>query len=110
MKEVMELIKFAGLMKTVSALPQCFEGLVEEFVVNTPEDIFDKNIKEFCKVFVRGKCRCKKGSYRTKLGACRSKCLNHQQNFTMHYHNCLFDITCELRSFIQSYTLPSFNQ
>ena len=45
MKEVMELIKFAGLMKTVSALPQCFEGLVEEFVVNVPEDISDKNNK-----------------------------------------------------------------
>lgn len=56
MKEVMELIKFAGLMKTVSALPQCFEGLVEEFVVNIPEDISDKNNKEFCKVFVRRRC------------------------------------------------------
>ncbi|KAI5387844.1 hypothetical protein KIW84_073801 [Lathyrus oleraceus] len=55
-KEVMELIKFAGLMKTVSALPQCFEGLVKEFVVNIPEDIADKNNKEFCKVFVRGRC------------------------------------------------------
>ena len=42
MKEVMELIKNAGLMKTVVALPQCFEGLVKEFVVNIPEDIFLK--------------------------------------------------------------------
>jgi hypothetical protein len=55
-KEVMELIDYASLMKTVSALPQCFEGLVKEFVVNIPEDIADKNNKEFCKVFVRGRC------------------------------------------------------
>jgi hypothetical protein len=55
-KEVMDLIKSVGLMKTVSGLPQCFEGLVKEFVVNIPEDIADKNIKEFCKVFVKGRC------------------------------------------------------
>ncbi|XP_050919112.1 uncharacterized protein LOC127136617 [Lathyrus oleraceus] len=34
----------------------CYEGLVKEFVVNIPEDIADKNSKEFYKVFVRGKC------------------------------------------------------
>ena len=55
-KEVMEFIKSAGLMKTIVALPQCFEGLLKEFVVNIPEDISDKNMKEFCKVFVRGRC------------------------------------------------------
>jgi hypothetical protein len=55
-KEVMDLIKTAGLMKTVVGLSQCYEGLVKEFVVNIPEDIADKNSKEFCKVFVRGKC------------------------------------------------------
>ena len=55
-KEVMDLIKSAGLMKIVSGLSQCFEGLVKEFVVNIPEGIVDKNNKEFCKVFVRGKC------------------------------------------------------
>jgi hypothetical protein len=55
-KEVMDLIKSAGLMKTVSGLSQCFEGLVKEFMVNIPEDIADKNNKEFCKVFIRGNC------------------------------------------------------
>ncbi|KAI5410286.1 hypothetical protein KIW84_055691 [Lathyrus oleraceus] len=55
-KEVMDLINTSGLMKTVSGLAQCYEGLVKEFVVNIPEDIADKNSKEFCKVFVRGKC------------------------------------------------------
>ncbi|XP_050895892.1 uncharacterized protein LOC127102581 [Lathyrus oleraceus] len=55
-KEVMDLIKFAGLMKTVAGFSQCYEGLVKEFIVNIPEDTADKNNKEFCKVFVRGKC------------------------------------------------------
>ncbi|XP_050909205.1 uncharacterized protein LOC127122976 [Lathyrus oleraceus] len=55
-KEVIELIKNTGLMKTVATLPQCYEGLVKEFIVNIPEDIHDKNSREFCKVFVRGKC------------------------------------------------------
>jgi len=55
-KEVMDLIKNVGLMKTVVGLPQCFEGLVKEFVVNIPEDISEKSSKEFCKVFVRGRC------------------------------------------------------
>ncbi|KAI5434756.1 hypothetical protein KIW84_021539 [Lathyrus oleraceus] len=55
-KEVIELIKKAGLMKTVVTLPQCYEGLVKEFIVNIPEDIQEKSNREFCKVFVRGKC------------------------------------------------------
>ncbi|XP_050894404.1 uncharacterized protein LOC127101109 [Lathyrus oleraceus] len=55
-KEVMDLINTVGLMKTVAGLSPCYEGLVKEFIVNIPEDIVDKNIKEFCKVFMRGKC------------------------------------------------------
>ncbi|XP_050897414.1 uncharacterized protein LOC127104267 [Lathyrus oleraceus] len=51
-KEVMELIKTVGLMKTMFGFSQCYEGLVKEFIVNIPEDIADKNSKEFCKVFV----------------------------------------------------------
>ncbi|XP_050889179.1 uncharacterized protein LOC127094382 [Lathyrus oleraceus] len=54
-KEVMDLIKTVGLVKTVAGLSQCYEGLVKEFIVNIPEDIADKNNKEFCKVFVRGR-------------------------------------------------------
>jgi hypothetical protein len=46
-KEVMELIKAAGLVKTVVSLPQCYEGLVKEFIVNIPEDIYEKSSKEF---------------------------------------------------------------
>jgi hypothetical protein len=55
-KEVMDLIQVVGLLKTVVGFSQCYEGLVKEFIVNIPEDIFDKNNKEFCKVYVRGKC------------------------------------------------------
>ncbi|XP_050890425.1 uncharacterized protein LOC127095837 [Lathyrus oleraceus] len=55
-KEVMDLIKAVGLLKTVAGFSQCYEGLVKEFIVNIPEDIADKNRKEFCKVFMRGKC------------------------------------------------------
>ncbi|XP_050914956.1 uncharacterized protein LOC127129890 [Lathyrus oleraceus] len=55
-KEVMDLIKVVGLLKTINGFSQCYEGLVKEFIVNIPEDIYDKNIKEFCKVYVRGKC------------------------------------------------------
>ncbi|XP_050876842.1 uncharacterized protein LOC127080569 [Lathyrus oleraceus] len=55
-KEVMDLIQAAGLLMIVVGFSQCYEGLVKEFIVNTPEDISDKNNKEFCKVYVRGKC------------------------------------------------------
>ncbi|XP_050875371.1 uncharacterized protein LOC127078997 [Lathyrus oleraceus] len=55
-KEVMDLIQASGLLKTVAGFSQCYEGLVKEFIVNIPEDISDKNNKEFCKVYVRGKC------------------------------------------------------
>ncbi|XP_050909148.1 uncharacterized protein LOC127122917 [Lathyrus oleraceus] len=49
-KEVMDLIKVDGLLKTVVGFSQCYEGLVKEFIVNIPEDISDKNSKEFRKV------------------------------------------------------------
>ncbi|XP_050876798.1 uncharacterized protein LOC127080520 [Lathyrus oleraceus] len=54
-KEVMDLIKVVGLLKTIAGFSQCYEGLVKEFIVNIPEDISDKNSKEFCKVYVRGR-------------------------------------------------------
>ncbi|XP_050919824.1 uncharacterized protein LOC127137402 [Lathyrus oleraceus] len=54
-KEVMDLIKAVGLLKIVVGFSQCYECLVKEFIVNIPEDISDKNSKEFCKVYVRGR-------------------------------------------------------
>ncbi|XP_050916687.1 uncharacterized protein LOC127131834 [Lathyrus oleraceus] len=44
------------LGKDVVEVKECYEGLVKEFIVNIPEDIADKNNREFCKVFVRSKC------------------------------------------------------
>jgi hypothetical protein len=38
---VMELIKEAGLMKTVCNLGDCYEKLVKEFLVNIPDDCDD---------------------------------------------------------------------
>ncbi|XP_050897924.1 uncharacterized protein LOC127104810 [Lathyrus oleraceus] len=54
-KEVMDLIQAVGLLKTVARFSECYEGLVKEFIINIPEDISDKNSKEFCKVYVRGR-------------------------------------------------------
>ncbi|XP_050875268.1 uncharacterized protein LOC127078897 [Lathyrus oleraceus] len=48
----MDLIKVVGLLKTVVGFSQCYN----EFIINIPEDISDKNNKELCKVFVRDKC------------------------------------------------------
>ncbi|XP_050878327.1 uncharacterized protein LOC127082147 [Lathyrus oleraceus] len=53
-KEVMDLIQVARLLKTVAGFSQCYEGLVKEFIVNIPEDISDKNSREFCKVYNEG--------------------------------------------------------
>ncbi|XP_050875084.1 uncharacterized protein LOC127078696 [Lathyrus oleraceus] len=54
-KEVMDLIQAVVILKNVVGFSQCYEGLVKEFIVNIPEDIYDKNNKEFCKVYVRGR-------------------------------------------------------
>ncbi|KAH1266184.1 hypothetical protein GmHk_01G001730 [Glycine max] len=55
-KETMELIKAAGLLKTVTKLGECYEGLVREFIVNIPSDVTNRKSDEYQKVFVRGKC------------------------------------------------------
>ncbi|KAL5179555.1 hypothetical protein HKD37_01G000838 [Glycine soja] len=55
-KEIMDLIKAAGLLKTVTKLGDCYESLVREFIVNIPSDITNRKSDEYQKVFVRGKC------------------------------------------------------
>ncbi|KAL5137837.1 hypothetical protein HKD37_10G028138 [Glycine soja] len=55
-KEIMDLIKAAGLLKTVTKLGECYESLVREFIVNIPSDITNRKSDEYQKVFVRGKC------------------------------------------------------
>jgi hypothetical protein len=53
---VMELIKEAGLMKTVCNLGDCYEKLVKEFLVNIPDECDDPLSREYQKVFVREEC------------------------------------------------------
>ncbi|KAL2974881.1 hypothetical protein AAZX31_14G127700 [Glycine max] len=55
-KEIMDLIKAAGLLKTVTKLGDCYEGLVREFIVNIPSDISNRKSDDYQRVFVRGKC------------------------------------------------------
>lgn len=55
-KEVMKLIEHPGLTKSVTGFGKCYEVLVKEFIVNIPTDCDDNKVKEFRKVFVRGKC------------------------------------------------------
>ena len=52
----MELISYAGLMKTITRLANFYETLVKEFIINIPVDCADHKSKEYRKVFVRGKC------------------------------------------------------
>ncbi|XP_057443834.1 uncharacterized protein LOC130735988 [Lotus japonicus] len=56
LKEIMELISAAGLMKTVKDLCICFDKLVREFIGNIPADCDDASSADYRKVFVRGKC------------------------------------------------------
>ena len=56
MVDVMEMIKEAGLLKTVCNLGYCHEKLVKEFLVNIPEDCDNPLSQEYQKVYVRGEC------------------------------------------------------
>ncbi|MCI29571.1 envelope-like protein, partial [Trifolium medium] len=55
-EEIVNLIKEAGLIKTVWGMGECYEMLVREFLVNIPEDCDNPLSKEYQKVFVGGKC------------------------------------------------------
>ena len=55
-KEIIELIKEAWLLKTVSNIERCCNRLVKEFVVNVSLEVVVKGHEDFKKVFVRGKC------------------------------------------------------
>ncbi|XP_050890942.1 uncharacterized protein LOC127096411 [Lathyrus oleraceus] len=50
-KEIVDLIKEAGLMRTVNQLPKCYETLVKEFIVNLSEEYADGKYREFRKVY-----------------------------------------------------------
>ena len=55
-KFVMNLIKEAGLIKTVCNLGECYEKLVKEFIVNIPAECDNPLSREYQKVYVRGEC------------------------------------------------------
>ena len=54
-KEVMDLIKAAGLMKTVVKFSNCYEILVKEFIVNLSGGCADGKSADFKSVYVRGR-------------------------------------------------------
>ncbi|XP_057426090.1 uncharacterized protein LOC130719481 [Lotus japonicus] len=56
LKEIMDLLVDAGLMKTVKDIGRFFTHLVREFIVNIPTDCDDESSSEYRKVYVRGKC------------------------------------------------------
>ncbi|XP_057452432.1 uncharacterized protein LOC130744257 [Lotus japonicus] len=50
LKDVMEVISAAGLMKILKDLGRCFDKLVREFIVNIPADCDDASSTEYRKV------------------------------------------------------------
>jgi len=56
MTDVMDMIKEAGLLKTVSNLGNCYEKLVKEFLVNISKEYDNSLSQEYQKVYVRGEC------------------------------------------------------
>ncbi|XP_058741262.1 uncharacterized protein LOC131613626 [Vicia villosa] len=54
--EIMEMISYAGLMKTVTRFAKCYEDIVKGFIVNIPVDCADPRRREFRKVYARGRC------------------------------------------------------
>jgi hypothetical protein len=54
-KEVVKLIKNAGLEKTVSNVGDCYEKLVKEFLVNIPADCDDPASNDYQIVYVKGR-------------------------------------------------------
>jgi hypothetical protein len=54
-KDVVDLIKHAGLESTVTNLGNCYEKLVREFLVNIPDDCDNPMSHDYHVVYVRGK-------------------------------------------------------
>ena len=54
-KDIMDLIKNAGLMKTVVKFTKCYENMVKEFIVNLSNECADGRSADFESVYVRGR-------------------------------------------------------
>ncbi|KAI5404842.1 hypothetical protein KIW84_051853 [Lathyrus oleraceus] len=88
----MELIKNAGLIKIVVDLPQCYEGLVKEFVVNIPEEISERSSREFCKVFVRASKLTVKYAILHKIGSANWVPTNHISTISISLGRIIHEI------------------
>lgn len=55
-KKIMELLKAAGMKKSVTNIGPCYEKLVKEFIVNIIIECNFEESKEYRKVYVRAKC------------------------------------------------------
>ncbi|MCI48268.1 envelope-like protein, partial [Trifolium medium] len=51
-----DVVKHAGLMKTVSELGNYYDKLVREFLVNIADNCDDPQSPEYRQVYVRGRC------------------------------------------------------
>src|ERR1044072_678631 len=55
-KDIMSLLKAAGLMNTVYKVGRCYERLVNEFIVNVSPEVGRPGHEDHYKVYVRGCC------------------------------------------------------
>src|ERR1044072_9566780 len=55
-KNIMSLLKTAGLMETVYKVGRCYERLVKEFIVNVSPELGRPGHEDHYKVYVRGCC------------------------------------------------------
>src|ERR1044072_4649549 len=53
-KDIMDLIKAVGLLKTLTKVGRCYDRFVKEFIVNVGPEVSLKGHEDFCKVYVRG--------------------------------------------------------
>ncbi|TYK11122.1 flocculation protein FLO11-like [Cucumis melo var. makuwa] len=53
---ILDLIRTAGLLRTVSEVGTFYPRLIRELIVNLPSDFNDPSAKEFHKVYIRGVC------------------------------------------------------
>lgn len=51
--EIMEIISYASLMKTVTGFGKCYEGLVKEFIINIHGIVLTPRVKSLGKCIVR---------------------------------------------------------
>ncbi|KAK2450395.1 hypothetical protein QL285_009514 [Trifolium repens] len=80
--EVVDLIKHAGLEKTVTNQGNCYDKLVKEFLVNVPDECDNPMSQDYHVVYVRGKeVKFSPTIINRFLGIDDSKCIDTELNF-----------------------------